>query len=244
MAGLLLSHGVAWRHLFLFTAGFAVPLVLVLLTTAMPSGHHERADPVTTGEPAVMARGSLIPFIALAASIGLYVAAEVGTSNWLVRFLADQPIATATGALSIFWGGLAVGRLLSNRIADRFDYFSFTIGCIVLSSLSLAAALMVSWLPLVVALFGLAGLFSGPVFPMIVAVGGNIYPKRLSALSGGLTASAVAGGLIYPPFVGLMAGVIGIRGGLFGAALLGIPQVLGIAVARKTAYRASVLAPT
>jgi fucose permease len=244
VAGILLSNGMAWRNLLLYTGVFAVPLVIVLLTTAMPSGRHEAGDTpaIEEGKPSP-AGGSRIPFIALGASIGLYVAAEVGTSNWLVRFLADEPIATATGVLSIFWGGLALGRLLSNRIADRFDYFAFTVGCIILSSLALASALMVSWLPLVAALFGVAGLFSGPVFPMIVALGGNIYPHRLSALSGGLAASAVAGGLIYPPLIGVMAGVIGIRGGLFGAALLGIPQALGIMMARKTADRAHIVVP-
>ena len=47
-------------------------------------------------------------------------------SNWLVRFLEPAPLTTATLALSLYWAGLTVGRLLSSAIADRFDHLRFT----------------------------------------------------------------------------------------------------------------------
>ena len=237
--GLLLSGGITWRAIPLITGTCAIPLVVLLGSGAIPSGRHRSSQSQRDLPPE---RGSLLPFSGLAASIGLYVAAEIGVSSWLVRLLSDVPIATATGILSIFWGGLALGRLASNRIADRLDYYAFTIGCILLSSAALGVALIIPWLPLAAVCFGFAGLFSGPIYPMIIALGGNIYPHRLSTLSGSLAAAAVVGSLIYPPLIGLMAASIGIRGGLMGAALLGIPEALGIVVARSTAYRATPLA--
>ena len=235
--GVLLTGGVTWRALPLLTGAGCIPLVVLLNAGPIPSGRHVSAKTPDPDRPCE--RSSLLPFAGLATSIGLYVAAEIGVSNWLVRFLSDVPIATATGVLSIFWGGLALGRLASNLIADRLDYYAFTIGCILLSSSALATALAVPWLPLAALFFGIAGLFSGPVFPMIIALGGNIYPHRLATLSGSLAAAAVGGSLIYPPLIGLMAASIGIRGGLMGAALLGIPQTMGIVLARTTARRAA-----
>jgi fucose permease len=241
VVGVLLAGGVTWRALPLMTGICCVPLFILLGSSAMPSGRH--AAPQTTGQDAPPERNSLLPFAGLATSIGLYVAVEIGVSSWLVRALSEIPIATATGVLSIFWTGLALGRLASNRLADRFEYYAFTVGCILLSSAALAAALLLPWLPLAAACFGLAGLFSGPIYPMIIALGGNIYPHRLATLSGSLAAAAVVGSLIYPPLIGLMAAGIGIRGGLMGAALLGVPEAMGIVVARTTAHRALCVAP-
>jgi MFS family permease len=88
-----------------------------------------------------------------------------------------------------------------------------------------------------VALYGLAGLFNGPIYPMIMAIGGNIYPHRLAALSGSLAAAAVVGSVAYPPLVGIMASHIGIRAGLLGAGILGIPAAAGLLGARVAADR-------
>jgi len=235
--GLLLGGGISWRAFPFALAICSAPLLAILLTTPMPSGRHDRPAESASRRSGQGEQTSLIPFAGLAISIGLYVASEIGVSSWLVKLLADEPIATATGVLSIFWGGLALGRLLSNRIAERLDYVAFTIGCILLSSAALAAALLVPWLPLSAALFGFTGLFSGPVYPMIVALGGTIYPRRAAALGGSLAAAAVVGSLLYPPLIGVMAASIGIRGGLMGAALLGIPESLGIVLARARAPR-------
>ena len=67
------------------------------------------------------------PLLLLGIAIATYVGSEVGVSSWLVRFLEPAPLTTATLALSLYWGGLAVGRLISSAIADRFDHLRFTI---------------------------------------------------------------------------------------------------------------------
>ena len=67
------------------------------------------------------------PLLLLGIAIATYVASEVGVSNWLVRFLEPAPLTTATLALSLYWAGLTVGRLISSAIADRFDHLRFTL---------------------------------------------------------------------------------------------------------------------
>ena len=77
-------------------------------------------------------------------------------------------------------------------------------------------------LPVSVVLFTLTGLFSGPVYPMIMVIAGRLYPSRLSAVSGGLAAAAVAGALVYPPLIGLISVEIGIVVGMLGLGVLAI----------------------
>jgi MFS family permease len=244
--GLTLAARVPWRAILLATGAGCLPLVALLATVAMPAGRREEGagrGSRETGRAPMGAEASLLPFAGLALAIGLYVATETGVSNWLVRLLSGTSVATATGALSLFWGGLAAGRLLSNWLAERMDYTAFTIGCIALSSLTLVAAALSPALPLAVALFALTGLFCGPIYPMIMALGGDLYPRRLAALSGALSGAAVVGSVVYPPLMGVMASRIGLRGGMLGAAALGIPAALGIVFARAAARRARAGSP-
>jgi fucose permease len=234
--GLLLTAGMDWRVITVLTALAYLPFIPALVVVAMPSG---RRGPPETRLPAEdgVDRGerSLLPFVGLALGIGLYVAAEAGVSSWLVQFLSGVSVGVATGVLSAFFGGLSLGRLLSRWVADRIEYYAFTIGCIVLASFALVGAIFSPWLLVSALLFTLCGMFFGPIFPMIMALGGNIYPHRLATLSGGLTTAAVVGGIIYPPLMGALESHIGLIGGMLGAALLGIPTMGGIVLARVTA---------
>jgi fucose permease len=202
----------------------------------MPSGRRAASTDLTAAKPLSRAERSLLPFTGLAIGIGCYVAAEMAISGWLVKALQPVPLATATAVLSVFWFGLSLGRLVSNWVTDRFDYAVFTAGCLLLASVALVVAVLVPLLPLAALFYGLAGFFYGPVYPMIMALGGNFYPRRLAALSGSLGAAAVVGSIAYPPLVGLLAGQIGLRAGLVGAGLIGLPGALAI-IAANTAVR-------
>ena len=59
--------------------------------------------------------------LVMAVSIVCYVAAEAGVSDWLVRYLAALPLSQASLALTLFWGGIACGRLVFARIGNRLD---------------------------------------------------------------------------------------------------------------------------
>jgi fucose permease len=230
--GRLLSAGVGWRVIILAAAVAALALAAALRAVAMPSGRHA-ADTSPSPAAADGAKASMVPFAGLAVGIACYVAAEVGVTNWLVKFLAATPVATATSVLSVLWIGIAAGRILSNWLAERIDYVRFAVGCVLLSSATLVGAVLSPWLPLAALLFGLTGIFFGPVYPTIMAIGGNVYPSRLAALSGGLAASAMAGSMIYPPIMGLLAASVGLRAGMLGAALLGLPATVGLLVVRR-----------
>lgn len=226
--GLLVSHGLNWRALFVWTAVPYALLLLLLLSLAIPGAHRSEHS----------GRLSLsVPLLLLALAIATYTGAEIGVNSWLVRLLHAQPLAVATGALSLFWGGLSAGRLLSRWAATWIRDVTFTALAALLASLCLAGGVLVPALIPSLALFCLAGFFYGPVYPMIMAVAGHLYPDRGASVTSALTVASALGVIVYPPFMGFVAGSVGLRVGMLGAAALGVltaGPVLAAARARGT----------
>jgi fucose permease len=228
VVGWLVGAGVPWPTVVATTGIVALPVAGLFALVRMPAGRHER--PAVEAAP-VRSRPST-PLLLLAFAIACYVASEVGVSNWLVRFLEPAPLETATTALSLFWAGLTVGRLVGARVADRFDHVQFALASVGAMSVALAGAIVVPSLPLSIALFTLAGFASGPVFPMIVAIGGDRYPDRSAAVGGFLAGSAVSGSVIYPPVMGFLSVSVGLGVAMLGNVVLGLVCALALVLAR------------
>ena len=255
VAGRLVIAGIAWAAVLIVTAGVALAVALFFGIVEMPSGRFAGAASAAVEpsiEPAPRPEAGVSrprerrvavdawPFAFLALGIGSYVAAEIGVSNWVVRFFDSAPLDVATGSLSLFWGGLTAGRLLSSAIADRFDPVAFAAGSVGLAAAALVGAVLAPSVPLSIALFALGGVCFGPVYPMIMVVGGMLYPRRLAAVSGGLGGAAVVGGTLYPPLVGLISVQVGIGAGMLGAGLLSIVCAVALVGASLVARRLAV----
>jgi MFS transporter, FHS family, glucose/mannose:H+ symporter len=239
--GQLVGAGADWRAIILTTAASAVVIGILLGLHHMPSGRHDRTAAPNGTRP--FARISVLPLVALALAIGFYVSSEIGVSSWLVRFLDSASNDIATAALGLFWGGLAVSRLLAVRIADRFPPVAFAGTCALAAAGALVGAVAVPSLPASIALFALSGFFFGPVYPMIMAIGGALYPQRIAAVTGALAGSAVVGGIIYPPLMGLISDEAGIALAMYGACLLAFACAGALAVAGAGARRLAAAAP-
>ncbi len=221
--GLLVDNGVGWQAIVGATGLVAIPVAILFGLVAMPTG---RRGPVVRDMPGAESPAATprlaLPLLLLAVAIACYVASEVGVSNWLVRFLEPAPLSTATLALSLYWAGIAVGRAVSSQLADRFDHRRFTVTCAAAVALALLGAIIVPSLPVSMALFTLVGVASGPIFPMIIAIGGKRYPDRPAAVSGFLGGTAVIGSLIYPPVMGLLSVTVGLSVAMLGNVVLAL----------------------
>lgn len=225
--GLLVENGADWRAILVATGLAAVPLAVLFGIVAMPHGRREErgSTDATSREPTtrrIAPPRLAAPILLLAAAIACYVASEVGVSSWLVRYLEPAPLSTATLALSLYWAGIAVGRLVSSQLADRFDHRRFTLACAAGLAVSLLGAIVVPALPVSIALFALAGVASGPIFPMIVALGGERYRDRSAAVSGFLGGTAVTGSIIYPPIMGFLSVTVGLTVAMLGNVVLAL----------------------
>ena len=227
VVGRLVDDGVRWQAVLTGTGAAVFLLALGFGLASMPSGRHGQAETAGADAAPAIASPSIrsriaLPLALLALAICVYAASEVGVSNWLVRFLEPAPLSTATLALSLYWAGLAVGRVVSSQIADRFDHVRFTAACAALLSVALLGAIVVPSLPLSIALFGVCGIASGPVFPMIMAIGGERYADRSAAVSGLLTGFSVVGGISYPPLMGVLSVTVGLTVAMLGNVVLGV----------------------
>jgi fucose permease len=225
---------VGWRPILLCTAVVGACTATAMLTGTMPSGKGGDAGASTDrAARGLRLAGSLIPFAGLAVAINLYVAAELAVSNWLVRLLDTNTVAEATLVLAVYWAGLAIGRLCADWFVERMSYYTFTYLCVVTSSVFLLAALVVPGTVGRLVLFGLVGVCYGPIYPMIMAIGGGLFPDRINRMSGALSAAGVSGSVIYPPLMGLVAGTLGLRAGMLGAVLLAVPIVVAVLLAQR-----------
>lgn len=233
--GLVVGAGVSWR-LPVAAAGVAALLLIVPIRPAGTVPPHPRVAQrgLAIGHPGPDLR---LPLLALAIAISCYVATEAGLTSWLVAFLADETVTAATLALSLFWASLALGRLIASRIADRFRPVPFAASCVLFSAAALTAALVGPTGAVQIALFAAVGFGLGPVYPMIMAIAGGYYPHRAAAVSGLLTAAAVAGSIVYPPLMGLMSEVAGLGAGMAGAVILSVVCGIAIVVAGRGASR-------
>jgi fucose permease len=216
--GWLVGSGVPWQAVLVGTAAATVPIAILWATIELPHGRVRSI--VVEGARGAGRLALRWPVIVLEIAIACYVASEIGVSSWLIRFLDEVPLTLATTSLSLYWAGLALGRLVSARYSDRFDHLRYATVSVLMAGLATIAAVLVPSTEVSIALFALAGFASGPVFPLIIAIGGERHPDRSAAVSGFLTSAAVVGGIIYPPVMGFMSVTIGLTAAMLGAGLL------------------------
>ena len=228
----LVEIGVAWRLPFAASSIVVLAIGLGLATSDLRVPHPVLAS--RAGRPAV-GRHVPLPLVLLAVAITSYVAAESGVSSWLVRFLDTAPIGIATLALSLFWAGLALGRLVASRVADRFAPLAVATACGLATGVAVLAAVVAPWVAVSIALFAVAGVACGPIYPMIIASAGGLYPARANAVSGVLTAAAVTGSVVYPPAMGFISNGLGLGVGMAGAGLLAVACAGALVAARLLA---------
>jgi fucose permease len=238
VVGAYVGGGGSWQTLAVVSGVAVAALVLAYLAVPMPSGRRTTTVPADSTAGGSIGRLLAGPLLLLGIAIATYVASELGVSSWLVRFLEPAPLATATLALSLYWAGLTVGRIVSSIVADRYDHLRFTVTCVLALALFVALAVLVPALPLSIAAFTAAGVASGPVFPMIVALAGDRYPERSAAVGGSLTAMAVVGSTIYPPAMGFMSVTVGLTVAMLGNALLAVACALALVAFARTSGRA------
>jgi MFS transporter, FHS family, glucose/mannose:H+ symporter len=230
IVGRAVEAGVPWPVLLVVTAIAAAPLAILFARAAMPTGQHRPDD-------ARPERGGRLLLDRLIVAIGIatacYVASEVGVSSWLVRFLAEAPLSLATTALTLYWAGLTVGRLVAARIGDRFDHTTFASLASLATGVLILLAVVVPSLPVSIALFAAAGVTSGPIFPLVVAIGGERFPERSAAIGGFVAGAAVVGGISYPPVMGLLSVTVGLPAAMVGTGALALLAGLVLRVVRR-----------
>lgn len=143
-----------------------------------------------------------------------YVGTEVSLGSWIYSFLTEQRQLSAPFSawiVSGYWMGLMLGRLVLAKLARRLSERAAIRICVIGAMFGIS----LTWLiPIgIVSAIGLCltGFCLGPIFPTIIALIPQLFPKRLLATAIGLiTCLGGLGGTLFPWLSGNLAQIFGL----------------------------------
>ncbi len=211
-----ISHGDSWRKGFLTVSLIQFALVILLFVTLPLWKRTEKngrgaAQPGEAGEHASADRNVLkIKGVKLAMITFLfYSGVEATLGLWGSSFLVNAKglsAATAAGWVSLYYGGITAGRLITGFISFKYSNRVLIRAGLVISLLG--AVVLALPLPAVFSLIGfiLVGLGSAPIFPCML----HETPARFGKVNsqkiiGYQMALAYTGGAFLPPMLGWIA---------------------------------------
>ena len=214
LAPLLLQAAARFGHWGLLPLMLLIGFTLLLLIT--PPEH--RAD------ASEHAHWGMLPF---ALAVLLYAIAEGGFSSWAqvyVGSVAHASTFTATLALSAFWGGMTVLRLLLGLVPEHGNARR---GLFVLSALgigaSFAALSQLSGSTALVVAYAVAGAMCSLYYPYVMAFGLKAWPEQSVSLAGVLVAALMVGEGIGSTVPGSLQSVLPLSGLYLGLSALVLP---------------------
>jgi MFS transporter, FHS family, L-fucose permease len=147
-----------------------------------------------------------------AIGIFFYVGVEVGLASIAVNYFKLEGISTAKTAsflVSLYWLGALVGRLLGAGIMTKvkagklLGIFGFTAALLITISMFTTGQIAIATLVL-------CGFFNSVMFPNIFTLGiAGLGP--MTSKGSGLIMTAVVGGAVIPPLIGVLADKMGIH---------------------------------
>jgi FHS family L-fucose permease-like MFS transporter len=174
-----------------------------------------------------------------ALGIFVYVGIEHGIATWLSTYLIktfDIVKTDAAKVVSLYWFSQSVGRfsgiIVLNRLSPPKALSIYAIGCI----LSLAIAITAPMASVAIVGLALVGFFTSIMFPTIFSLAVNSFEPHQEGTIAGILCTAIIGGAVIPPLMGLIGDVTGYLGwGMFVLGLLCFSYIMfiGIQVNRK-----------
>lgn len=149
----------------------------------------------------------------LALAMALYVGAEIGLGSWFTQYATQElgsSLWQAGWGLSLYWGGLTIGRLLLGLGAPAAPSTRLVTSLALASTVSSTAMLVSSEATLYVLFAALTGAAFSGIFPGILALAGRergADPKGVTSL---LLASAAGGQIVFPWAMGALAKELGL----------------------------------
>lgn len=177
--------------------------------------------------------------ILLAVSMVAYLAIETGITFYVARYIesisSGEMFSTLT--LSVFWLCMAIGRIVGTHY--KKDPHMLVGALSILAAIGLAVCLIFKGLAISIVSFGLMGFGCSAMFPTLLAMGREGFPKCTNTVFGILLSAAGLGGILQPILMGTVADSSGLRSALAVCfaplVLMLITQVILVVVSRKKA---------
>ena len=217
-AGAVIASG-RWQLVFFSGAAVFVALFLALYPQRFPKVRSgERVEWRQVGE---LARSRTIQLAA--AAIMLYVAAELSISAWAFPYLESvlgYSTLVASLGVSLFWAGIAVGRIASAWIARYVAPARIVQGGALLFAVGSLALLVMPSPVTALAALATAGLGAAAIYPTIMAICCSRYPNLSGSVTGLITTATGIGILLGPWLVGWLGDILGLRSALVAVSVM------------------------
>ncbi len=202
------AFGASWSVIFpIYTVAVLITL-LTVMTLKVEEHRSPDHKPTTFASSLALLKNGFVAMMVF--GIFLYVGAEVSVSSGIPLFLKDrfQVDINKIGLLGtgLFFLALTVGRFSGGVILNWIKPMKFFIVTSLLSVVGLLGIFVPSR-PVAVASFALIGLAFANIFPLIFSIVVESMPEQANALSG-LMITAILGGAVVPPLMGLVADVL------------------------------------
>lgn len=152
-------------------------------------------------------------FIYFVFIFGFYFIAEHGILNWLVSYSNQQleySMSQSSTYLSIFFGGITLGRLVLSPIVDKLGVFrSITISTIIGATLYVSGALLGKDF---IILLSLSGICISTIYPMLILMIRKFYPSyAIATATGTIISIATLFDIAFNMLFGIMVDSIGFK---------------------------------
>lgn len=155
--------------------------------------------------PAVRLGGARVVLLACALFFVVYVGMEMSFVHYLPSLLVQADglsDATATLALSVFWGAMTIGRFVAGNVADRFGGGTYLLGsCLAAAVIFLLMSLTGGATAMFVLTF-FAGLFLSGMFAIALVFTNRAVTGMTERTTSILIACGLLGGAIVPKIAG------------------------------------------
>jgi len=252
LGGGLVGGAFAWRNVGTAADFAAVAFPLAVLAgisgrfllaqgataSARPEASAKAARPERSGKaaPAIPSRyrcRRISPLIVLSLLALCSLLGEGAADGWSAVYLRDN-LRTSAGFAAMGYAAfaltMAAGRLVGDRLADRFGPVALLRAGGVLAAAGMVTVLLTAGPA--GALVGFAGYGAGLscTFPQMLAVAGVIRPDRPGSAIGMVAGTGYAGLLTGPVLIGGLASLAGL------SAALGLPALLALGIAAGAGY--------
>jgi FHS family glucose/mannose:H+ symporter-like MFS transporter len=212
LSGLVISWYGNWRLSFSIMAILFCPLIGISILAAHKS-HGVRPRMAEPGKGVGMVelikRGRTLVLAGF-----FYLGAETGTTAWLPTFLVlvrGFSIGLAGVALGLFWGAMAVGRLVLGSVTDRVRFRRMILLSSLLSAVLIFLGIVVGNEFWIIISWSLSGFVMAPIMPTVFAWTNRLFDSRTGFVTGVIYGVGFGGGVFSPWLLGSLADLLSLR---------------------------------
>ncbi len=212
LIGGVLGLGVSWRWVLIAEA--VVSLGLAVLLTIMPVSDIRGRENLRLRELREVIGFNRSLFWAVLGASVLYIGAEFILNVWLAKFeidVFDVSKTMASLAVTLFWVGLLVGRLIVMPLTKRYLASRLLlVGSAIMAVFALGIALSTTAaMSMVMAFF--SGLGASAAFPLILSFSARFPRWHAGVVFSAVIMAGALGRIIFPYVIGPIADSLGFR---------------------------------